>query len=57
MMNNEVKEYRAPFGYPRGIFKWLMKVPILFYRLKLGPLIGSYILILKTTVASPESRV
>ncbi len=48
-MNNKVKEYRAPFGYPHGIVKWLMKIPILFYRIKLGPLIGSYILILETT--------
>jgi len=47
-MNGGTREYHPPFAYPRGITKWLMKMPILLYRLGLGFLIGDYILILTT---------
>lgn len=48
-MNNKSRDYRPPLPYPRGITKWLMKLPILLYRFGLGTLIGEHILILTTT--------
>lgn len=48
-MSSQSQPYHPPFDYPRGFVKWLMQLPILLYRLGLGRLIGSYILLLTTT--------
>lgn len=40
--------YLVPLKSPGPIWRWVFKVPILFYRVGLGPLIGARVLILHT---------
>lgn len=36
-------------SYPSGIMKWLLKAPILFYRLGLGLVVGRLFMVMTTT--------